>query len=149
MAGGGEKERREGSRDGGGSSPIYRLEGFEGKLMVPGKGWSGPGCARRRGGDQRGGTAHGGAAWRFASRSGACGKWGRSQLACQAASLRSTGGPNGRGRRPPYASGGWYAAAEDRGGEMEVGACLQFLKIQGLLGKLKFSLLSGAQIKKC
>ena len=47
----------------------------------------------------------------------------------------------------PAADG--YAAAEDRGGEMEVGACLQFLKIQGLLGKLKFSLLSGAQIKKC
>ena len=67
---------------------------------------------------------------------------------CQAASLRSTGGPDGRGRLPLYAGGWWCTAAEDRGGEMELGACLQFLKIQGPLNKLKVSLFSGAQMKK-
>ena len=34
-------------------------------------------------------------------------------------------------------------------GEMKVGAHLQFLKVQGPLGKLKFSLFFGAQMKSC
>jgi len=34
MADGGEMERREGSRDGGDSGPIYRMEGFEAKLRL-------------------------------------------------------------------------------------------------------------------
>ena len=45
----------------------------------------------------------------------------------------------------PAASG---APRQRKGeGEMKVGAHLQFLKVQGPLGKLKFSLFSGAQIK--
>ena len=44
---------------------------------------------------------------------------------------------------------GGCAAAEDRGGEMEVEAFLLFTKSQGPLGKLKFSIFSGAQMKKC
>ena len=45
MAGGGGrgKREREGSRDGGGSGPIYRREGSRAKLMAPGGGRSGPG----------------------------------------------------------------------------------------------------------
>ena len=43
MAGGGGRGRREGSRDGGGSGPIYRREGSRAKLMAPGGGRSGPG----------------------------------------------------------------------------------------------------------
>jgi hypothetical protein len=39
---GGRKEER-GSCDGGGSGPIYRLEGFGEKQMVPGGGRPGPG----------------------------------------------------------------------------------------------------------
>ena len=35
---------------------------------------------------------------------------------------------------------GSCAIAEDRGGEMEVGTYLQFLKSQGPLGKLNFSI---------
>ena len=46
-------------------------------------------------------------------------------------------------REPTY----WCAAAEE--GEMEVGAHLWILKVQGPLGKLKFSIPSGAQMKKC
>ena len=38
---------------------------------------------------------------------------------------------------------GGCAAAEDRGGEMEVGTYLQFLKFQGPLGNLKFLYFSG------
>jgi hypothetical protein len=34
-------------------------------------------------------------------------------------------------------------------GEMKVGAYLQFLKVQRPLGKLQFSLISGAQMKTC
>ena len=44
---------------------------------------------------------------------------------------------------------GSCAVAEDRGGEMEVGTYLQFLKSQGPLGKLNFSIFFGAQMKKC
>ena len=36
-----------------------------------------------------------------------------------------------------------------REGKMKVGAHLQFLKAQGPLSKLKFSLFSEAQMKKC
>ena len=43
---------------------------------------------------------------------------------------------------------GGCAAAEDRGGKMEVGTYLQFLKFQGPLSNLKFSLFPGAQLKK-
>ena len=43
MAGGGGRGRREGSRDGGVSSHIYRLEGSWARLMVPGGGRSGLG----------------------------------------------------------------------------------------------------------
>jgi hypothetical protein len=74
MAGGGGRGRREGSRDGGGSGPIYRLEGSRAKLMAPGGGQSSPGCTQRRGGGHRGGAAHGGVAWRVASRPRARGK---------------------------------------------------------------------------
>ena len=42
MAGGGGWGRREGSRNGGVSSPIYRLEGSWARLMTPGGGRSGP-----------------------------------------------------------------------------------------------------------
>ena len=42
MAGGGGRGRREGSRDGGVSSPIYRLECSWARLMAPGGGRSGP-----------------------------------------------------------------------------------------------------------
>ena len=74
MVGGGGRGRREGSRDGGGSGPIYRLEGFRAKLMEPGGGRSSPGRARWQGGRQRGGAAHGGVVWRVASRPRARGK---------------------------------------------------------------------------
>ena len=47
--------------------------------------------------------------------------------------------------RTPAASGAPRQRAGE--GEMKVGAHLQFLKVQGPLGKLKFSLFSGAQIK--
>ena len=43
MADGGGRGRREGSRDGGVSSPMYRLEGSWARLMAPGGGRSGPG----------------------------------------------------------------------------------------------------------
>ena len=43
MAGGGGRGRREGSRDGGVSCPIYRLEGSWARLMAPRGGRSGPG----------------------------------------------------------------------------------------------------------
>ena len=43
MADGGGREEERGSRDGGGSGPIYRLEGFGEKQMVPGGGRPGPG----------------------------------------------------------------------------------------------------------
>ena len=43
MADGGGRGRGEGSRDGGGSSPIYRREGSRAKQMAPGGGRSGPG----------------------------------------------------------------------------------------------------------
>ena len=43
MADGGGRGRREGSRDGGGSSPIYRREGSRAKQMVPRGGQSSPG----------------------------------------------------------------------------------------------------------
>ena len=46
----------------------------------------------------------------------------------------------------PAADG--YAAAEDRGEEVEIGTYLQFLKSQGPLSKLKVYLFSGAQMKK-
>ena len=49
--------------------------------------------------------------------------------------------------RTPAADG--CAAAEDRGGEMEIGTYLQFLKSQGPLSKLKFSLFFRAQMIKC
>ena len=38
MVGGGGRGKREGSRDGGGSGPIYRLEGFEAKQVRSGEG---------------------------------------------------------------------------------------------------------------
>jgi hypothetical protein len=43
MASGGGRGRREGSRDGGGSGPIYRLEGSRAKRMALGRGRSGLG----------------------------------------------------------------------------------------------------------
>ena len=43
MADDGGRGRRDGSRDGGVSSPIYRLEGSWARLVVPGGGRSGPG----------------------------------------------------------------------------------------------------------
>ena len=49
--------------------------------------------------------------------------------------------------RTPAVSGAPRQRAGE--GEMKVGAHLQFLKVQGRLGKLKFSLISGAQLKKC
>ena len=49
--------------------------------------------------------------------------------------------------RTPAASGAPRQRAGE--GEMKVGAHLQFLKVQGPLGKLKFSLFFGAQMKKC
>jgi hypothetical protein len=64
MAGGGGKERREGSRDGGVSSPIYRLEGSRAKRIVPGGGRSGPG-------QLDGEVAEGAVARRMAGRRGA------------------------------------------------------------------------------
>jgi hypothetical protein len=48
--------------------------------------------------------------------------------------------------RTPAAGGA--PRQRNRGGKMEVGAHLLFLKVQGPLDKLKFSILSGAQIKK-
>ena len=42
MADGGGRGRREGSRDGGVSSHIYRLEGSRARLMASGRGRSGP-----------------------------------------------------------------------------------------------------------
>jgi len=42
MADVGGREEERGSRDGGGSGPIYRLEGFGVKQMAPGGGKSGP-----------------------------------------------------------------------------------------------------------
>ena len=45
--------------------------------------------------------------------------------------------------RTPAADG--CAAAEDRGGEMEIGTYLQFLKSQGPLSKLKVYLFFGGQ----
>ena len=48
--------------------------------------------------------------------------------------------------RTPAASGAPRQTAGE--GEMKVGAHLQFLKVQGPLDKLKFSLFSGAQMKK-
>ena len=51
-----------------------------------------------------------------------------------------------RGRGPPAAYG--RAAAKTQR-EMEVGTYLQILNSQGPLGKLKFSLFFGAQIKMC
>ena len=74
MAGGGGRARREGSRDIGGSGPIYRLEGSRAKRMAPGGGRSGSGwldgevaegaVARRRGAlpDGQGRVASGGGA---------------------------------------------------------------------------------------
>ena len=49
--------------------------------------------------------------------------------------------------RTPAVSGAPRQRAGE--GEMKVGAHLQFLKVQGPLGKLKFSLFSVAQMKKC
>ena len=64
MADGEGRGRREGSRDGGGSGPIYRREGSRAKLMAPGGGRSGPGRLN-------GEVAEGAVARRMARRRGA------------------------------------------------------------------------------
>ena len=46
-------------------------------------------------------------------------------------------------------TGGVRRAAAETEREMEVGTDLEFLKTQGPLGNLKFSLFSEAQMKKC
>ena len=46
-------------------------------------------------------------------------------------------------------TGGVRRAAAETEREMEVGTDLEFLKTQGPLGNLKFSLIFGAQMKKC
>ena len=59
--------------------------------------------------------------------------------------LRDSPGPFGHRRRT--AGGGRNRASRER--EMEIGAFLRFLKIQGPFGKLKLSPIWRAQMEKC
>ena len=83
-----------------------------------------------------------GVAWRLGSASGTRVRVGRCQGAGQVA-LEGSPGPFGRGRavdevhRRRMACGGRNRGSGRR--EMEVRAYLQFLKIQGPVGKLKIS----------
>ena len=67
--------------------------------------------------------------------------------------LRDSPGPFGRGRAVDEvhwrrtAGGGRNRASRE--GEMEIGAFLRFLKIQGPFGKLKLSPIWRAQMEKC
>ena len=67
--------------------------------------------------------------------------------------LGDSPGPFGRGRavdevhRRRTAGGGRNRASRE--GEMEIGAFLRFLKIQGPFGKLKLSPIWRAQMEKC
>ena len=127
MADGGGRGRREGSRDGGVSSPMYRLEGSWARLMAPGGGRSGP---RRLDGE----VAEGVVADYMAGRRGGLGRRRgcvpvRGRAKGQARwPWRAPSGPLGRGRavdevhRWRMAGGGRNRAAER--GEMEVRAYL-------------------------
>ena len=107
------------------------------------------GEGRSRPAGERAALAAGGVSWRRESGSGPCVRARRVQGAGQVAldgSLRSTWPRTRHGRSPPAAYG---RAVAKQIGEMEVGTYLQFLNSQGPLGKLKFSLFCGAQMKKC
>ena len=58
-------------------------------------------------------------------------------------------GLDGRGNAVGKVHGGVRARFENLEREMVVGTYLQFLNSQGPLDKIKFSLSSGAQMKKC
>jgi hypothetical protein len=88
MADDGRRGRRDGSRDGGVSSPIYRLEGSWTRLMAPGGGRSGPGMLD-------GEVAEGAAADCVAGRCGGSG--------------RRRGSVPARGRAKGQARGPWRA----------------------------------------
>ena len=126
----GEKER---GRMTVGLWSIYKREGVEAK---PNGAWGRSDWARSarwRGGSRRRRRCAWKAACRLAKGPGVRGVRGNGQLECQAACLGGPGGPDGRERRP----------------QMEIGTYLQFLKSQGPLSKLKFSLFFRAQMIKC
>ena len=133
-----------------GSGPIYRREDIEAKLNGAWGRSDWARSARRRGGGRRRRRCAWRAACHLANGPGARGVRGNGKLECQAASLGGPGGLDGRGWRPPYAGGGRLCRVrgQGRGGEVEIGTYLQFLKSEGPLGKLKFSNFFASQMKK-
>ena len=137
-----------GSRDGGVFGPIYRREGVEAKLKGAWGRLNWLGRARRRGVDRRRWRGAWWAACRRAKGPGMRVGARRGQADIQVSSVAFLG-LDGRGNAVDKVHGGVRARFENLEREMEVGTYLQFLNSQGPLDKIKFSLSSGAQMKKC